>query len=161
LGDHTALLHTKLHLGQSIRIEGPYGCFTFEDDRHCQIWIGGGIGITPSIARMKYLASIGKAQDWLTEQRIDLFHSTADVDEEALDKLAQDASSANVQLHTLIDARDGYLTGERIRATIPEWRTASIWFCRPAGFGEALKKDFAAHGLPVERHFHQELFAMR
>lgn len=161
LGDHTALLHTKLHLGQSIRIEGPYGCFTFEDDRHCQIWIGGGIGITPFIARMKYLASIGKTQNWSTEQRIALFHSTADVDEEALDKLAQDASSAHVQLHTLIDARDGYLTGERIRATVPGWRTASIWFCGPAGFGEALKKDFAAHGFPVERHFHQELFAMR
>src|SRR3546814_2004224 len=56
LGDHTRRLPEKLHVGQEIRIEGPYGCFTFDDDSARQIWIGGGIGITPFIARMKYLA---------------------------------------------------------------------------------------------------------
>jgi predicted ferric reductase len=66
-----------------------------------------------------------------------------------------------VRLHVLIDARDGYLTGERIRAAVPEWREASIWFCGPTGFGEALKRDLAGQGFPVERHFHQEFFAMR
>ncbi|RUU49200.1 ferric reductase, partial [Mesorhizobium sp. M2C.T.Ca.TU.002.02.1.1] len=60
-----------------------------------------------------------------------------------------------------VDARDGRLTGDRIRAEVPEWRMASIWFCGPAGFGEALRKDFAAQGLPVGERFHQELFAMR
>ena len=44
---------------------------------------------------------------------------------------------------------------------VPDWRKASIWFCGPTGFGEALKDDFAAQGFPVERRFHQELFAMR
>jgi len=38
---------------------------------------------------------------------------------------------------------------------------ASIWLCGPAGFGEALRRDFAAHGLKVDERFHQELFAMR
>ena len=66
-----------------------------------------------------------------------------------------------MHLHVLVDARDGLLTGERIRAAVPEWREASVWFCGPAGFGEALKDDLAAHGFAVGRHFHQELFAMR
>ncbi|MCC6916846.1 ferric reductase-like transmembrane domain-containing protein [Nitrosomonas sp.] len=161
LGDHTSQLHEKLQPGQPVRIEGPYGCFTFSDTCRRQIWVGGGIGITPFIARMKQLALSGEKQTRPENQQYDLFHSTADIDEKALNKLAEDARSSNVRLHVLIDARDGYLTGERIRAEIPEWREASIWFCGPAGFGEVLKKDFAAHGFPAEQHFHQELFLMR
>ena len=74
---------------------------------------------------------------------------------------AGDASSADVRLHVLIDARDGYLTGERLRAAVPEWREASIWFCGPTDFGKALRRDLARHGFPVGQRFHQELFAMR
>ncbi|HEY8329325.1 MAG TPA: ferric reductase-like transmembrane domain-containing protein [Rhodanobacter sp.] len=161
LGDHTQLLRERLHVEQAVKIEGPYGRFTFDDDRARQIWIGGGIGITPFIGRMKHMAWQKEDRDWPEGQQVDLFHSTADVDDEALDKLAGDARSADVRLHVLIDARDGYLTGERIRAAVPEWREASIWFCGPAGFGDALKRDLAGHGFAVEQRFHQELFAMR
>jgi predicted ferric reductase len=161
LGDHTSRLREKLRIGQEMKVEGPYGCFTFDDDHPHQIWIGGGIGITPFVARMKHLSMQKGAPDWPVGQAIDLFHTTADVDEAALGKLAADASSADVRLHILVDARDGRLTGERIREAATQWRDASIWFCGPTGFGEALKRDFAAHGFPVKDRFHQELFAMR
>lgn len=100
-------------------------------------------------------------QDWPENQQIDLFHSTTEVDEDALGRLAADARSAQVRLHVLIDARDGRLTGERLRDAVPGWQEASVWFCGPAGFGEALRNDLAAHGFPVEHRFHQELFSMR
>ena len=48
----------------------------------------------------------------------------------------------------------------RIRAAVPDWADASIWFCGPPGFGRALRKDFVARGLPPGR-FHQEMFEMR
>ncbi|MDW6023494.1 ferric reductase-like transmembrane domain-containing protein [Mesorhizobium sp. BAC0120] len=161
LGDHTSRLREKLSVGQKVKVEGPYGCFTFDDDCPHQIWVGGGIGITPFVARMKHMALQQQAPDWPMSQTVDLFHSTADVDEEALDRLAADAKSSNVRLHVLIDARDGFLTGARIRDAVPQWREASIWFCGPVGFGAALKRDFAAQGFPVTQRFHQELFAMR
>ncbi len=161
LGDHTSRLREKLCVGQDVKIEGPYGCFTFDDDCQHQIWVGGGIGITPFVARMKHMALQKGEPDWPEGQTADLFHSTADVDEEALAKLAADAESAEVRLHVWVDARNGRLTGEGIRAAVPKWREASIWFCGPIGFGEALKRDFAAHGFPVARRFHQDLFAMR
>lgn len=160
LGDHTRLLRERLHVGQEVKIEGPYGCFTFDDDRPHQIWIGGGIGITPFIARMKELQRI-TAGNGRAAQTVDLFHTSADIDEEAFAKLAADAKSANIQLHILVDTRDGFLTGMRIRETVPQWQEASVWFCGPVGFGEALRKDFAAQGFPVVQSFHQELFAMR
>jgi predicted ferric reductase len=53
------------------------------------------------------------------------------------------------------------LSGARIREAVPDWQQASIWFCGPAGFGAALRKDFANSDLSVATHFHQELFAMR
>lgn len=157
LGDHTNRLRDKLFVGQNVKIEGPYGCFTFDDDRKEQIWIGGGIGITPFIARMKQLARDGSQHP----QTINLFHPTADHDEQALNKLATDAEAAGITMHILVDARDGLLDGEHIRKVVPNWRETSIWFCGPVGLGETLRRDFLAHGLDLERRFHQELFEMR
>lgn len=161
LGDHTNRLRHKLSVGQSVKLEGPYGCFTFDDEQKRQIWVGGGIGITPFIAMMKHRSAEQPTAAGSAARQVDLFHTTADYDATALGKLQADAAAANVCLHILIDARDGRLTGERIRAEVPEWREASIWFCGPPRFGTALRQDFAAHGLPVDERFHQELFAMR
>ncbi len=162
LGDHTGRLRQTLKVGQPVTIEGPYGCFDFDDGRPRQIWIGGGIGITPFIAGMKHLALRRQADpEGARLPLVDLFHTTTDYDETALAKLTADAEAAQVRLHLLVDARDGLLTGERIRAAVPDWREASFWFCGPAGFGESLRRNFAAQGLPVGERFHQELFAMR
>nr|MBS0021308.1 ferric reductase [Gammaproteobacteria bacterium] len=155
-------LRERLHVGQDVKIEGPYGYFDFDDRQPRQIWIGGGIGITPFIARMKHMALERQTHaDAFRPPQIDLFHSTADVDEDAIAKLTADAAAAGIRLHVLVTARDGRLSGERTRAAVPDWRDASIWFCGPAGFGAALRRDFSAQGLPLEDRFHQELFAMR
>ncbi|WP_454684814.1 ferredoxin reductase family protein [Ancylobacter moscoviensis] len=158
LGDHTTGLVDRLKVGQKITVEGPYGCFTFEDGLPHQIWVGAGIGITPFVARLKELAAL---EPGAVRPEIDLFHTTREVDEAALERLAHDAQAANVRLHLLIDARHGRLTGKRIRETVPNWREASLWFCGPSGFGAALRADFAAHDMPVEGRFHQELFELR
>jgi predicted ferric reductase len=157
LGDHTESLREKLRVGREVKIEGPYGCFTFEDACPDQIWVGGGIGITPFVARLKYLA--GRTPR--SAQIIHLFHPTADYDAEALARLAADAEAGGAHLHVLVDKRDGRLDGERIRAAVPAWRESSIWFCGPIGLGQGLRADFAAAGMSLDRQFHQELFAIR
>lgn len=159
LGDHTSRLPDRLRVGQAVRVEGPYGCFTFDCDRPRQIWIGAGIGITPFIARLKQIARERAAGAHVPP--IDLFHPTSDFSADAIAKLTADAERAGVRLHVLYDARHGRLNGDRIRAEVPEWREASLWFCGPARFGDALRHDFATRGFPVKEHFHQELFAMR
>lgn len=154
LGDHTGRLRGHLKVGMEVAVEGPYGCFDFDDSHPRQIWVGAGIGITPFIARMKHLARHPGTQE------IHLFHPTADYAQAAIDKLTSDALAAKVKLHVLVDARDGLLTPDRIRAAVPEWRSASIWFCGPAGLGAVLRKDFLRHGLPA-KDFHQEWFQLR
>ncbi len=154
LGDYTRTLASSLKAGDDVTVEGPYGRFHFEGESRRQIWIGGGIGITPFVARLHQLAQQPDGR------QIDLFHATTDVDETALQRLRDDASAAGVRLHLLVSGRDGLLTGERLRERVPDWREAEVWFCGPAGFGDAIRTDLCAHGLPAER-FHQELFEMR
>lgn len=155
LGDYTARMHDQLKVGDPVTLEGPYGCFTFGGNHKRQIWIGAGIGITPFIARMKQLAEHPNPQ-----QQVDLFHPSAQYSELAFTELAQDADASGVKLHVLLDQRDGRLDGQRLRETVPDWKEASIWFCGPAGFGQALRDDLVSHGMNP-KNFHQELFQMR
>lgn len=154
LGDYTHTLADRLRVGDPVKVEGPYGQFNFQSESPRQIWVGGGIGITPFISRLKALARQGDGK------AIDLFHTTAVYDPEAIGLLERDAQAAHVRLHVLWDERDGRLDAERIRQTVPDWRDADVWFCGPATFGQALKRDLTALGLP-EARFHQELFEMR
>ncbi len=154
LGDHTEQLPRRLKIGMPVTVEGPYGHFDFDDAQPTQIWIGAGIGITPFIARLKQLAAAPEARS------IHLFHPTAAIEQEAADRLVASAKAAGARLHLLVGDKDGRLDGERIRAAVPEWRSASIWFCGPPAFGQSLREDFVAHGVSP-KHFHQELFQMR
>ena len=154
IGDYTARLPGLLHVGDLVTVEGPYGRFDFDSGKRRQIWVAGGIGITPFIARMKALAVApdGRA--------VDLFYSTAEPDEAFIGRLRRDAQAAGVTLHVLVSARDGRLDVARICEAVPDWAEADVWFCGPAGFGQALREGFVARGLPAA-DFHQELFDMR
>ena len=154
LGDYTELLPERLRLGASAVVEGPYGTFTFDDGAQRQIWVGAGIGITPFIARMRQLSVTPKTQP------IDLFYCTTELLPEVAEQLNAEAAAAGVTLHVMLDSRDGRLDGAKLRAAVPDWRSASIWFCGPAGFGSALNADLSKNGLP-HGAFHQELFNMR
>jgi predicted ferric reductase len=103
---------------------------------------------------MKYLAKNPLSQE------IDLFHVTSEYDRLAIDKLQADAEAANIRLHLIVTPKDGRLTPEQIRQTVPEWQTGSVWFCGPSRFGEQLRRAFMQGGLS-SGDFHQELFAMR
>lgn len=155
LGDHTRRLPQLLRVGDRVTVEGPYGCFTFEDQKQRQIWIGAGIGITPFVARLKQLALTPDRQ-----HSIDLFHPSGEYSAAAMAKLRADAAAAGVRLHLLVGNQNGRLSGERLRHEVADWQAASVWFCGPAGFGRALRDDLLAHGLKPQ-DFHQELFQMR
>jgi ferredoxin-NADP reductase len=91
---------------------------------------------------------------------IDLFHPTATLDPTAVALLERDAAAAGARLHVSWDARDVRLDASRLVSRVPGWREADVWFCGPAAFGRALRRDLIAMGLP-EGRFHQELFEMR
>ncbi|HNB05997.1 MAG TPA: ferric reductase-like transmembrane domain-containing protein, partial [Thauera aminoaromatica] len=52
LGDYTRQLASRVAVGQAVTVEGPYGRFVLgrQDHKARQIWIAGGIGVTPFLA---------------------------------------------------------------------------------------------------------------
>lgn len=154
IGDYTENLADCLRPGDCVIVEGPYGRFNFKGSKPRQIWIAGGIGITPFIARMLALV------EHLEAKPVDLFYSTSSPDEGFIVSVRKLSESANVRLHVVVPARDGRLNAERIRNLIPEWKSAAFWFCGPAGFGRSLQHDLKSEGL-TPNDFHQELFDMR
>lgn len=54
-GDYTDRLVESLRPGVPARIAGPFGGFTYETGGHEQIWIAGGIGVTPFISWLRSL----------------------------------------------------------------------------------------------------------
>lgn len=154
IGDYTNTLPASLKVGDLVTVEGPYGRFNFNSSKPRQIWVAGGIGITPFIARIQALISRADGK------MIDLFYSTDAPDDAFINRIRDSARAANVRLHLLIPSRDGWLNAERIRQAIPDWQEADIWFCGPKGFGQSLRRDFNQAGLPSSG-FHQELFEMR
>lgn len=155
LGDHTSLLPATLKAGDRATVEGPYGCFRFESDKPRQIWVAGGIGITPFLARLEEIAHHGAPKS-----AVDLFYCARNPDETFVENLKQLAQSANATLHMLIDGRDARLDTEKLCAIVPGWKDASLWFCGPSGFGHALRQGLVSRGFET-KHFHQELFEMR
>lgn len=154
LGDYTRQLPDKLKTGDSVLVEGPYGQFNFQGEKENQIWVAGGIGITPFISRMQDLAKSPQ------QKQIDLFYSTDMPDDSFLESVIKGAKQSNINLHLMTPKTHGRVSTDLITQEVPEWKKADVWFCGPASFGESIKKGFDLLGLGAE-NFHQELFEMR
>ena len=109
------------------------------------------------MARMQALAGTRQEPASTT---IDLFHCVMATTPEQDARLAHDSSAAQVQLHMLVEPRDGRLNAQRLMQAVPDWRERDVWFCGPAAFGRVLRDGLVKLGFPAER-FHQELFEMR
>ncbi len=154
LGDYTRGLAKRIHVGQSVRVEGPYGRFDVSrcDPTNQQIWIAGGIGVTPFIA---WLESFQAQPN--TAPVADLHYCTRDQTTDAFVPRLQAlcATLPAVKLHIHGSQQGANLNAQALGAT-PD---AEIWYCGPAGLGNSLRAGLKALGLLPR--FHQEAFEMR
>lgn len=155
LGDYTQTLPGRLRAGDPIIVEGPYGRFDFTAEQSRQLWIAGGIGLTPFVARLETLAAANTSHP-----PVDLFYSTRQADPDIVARLNTVADAAGVCLHVLDSSRGESLSVERLIAEVPAWADASIWFCGPTGFGHAIRDGLIARGL-ASSAFHQEALEFR
>ncbi|WP_218139587.1 ferredoxin reductase family protein [Thalassotalea agarivorans] len=154
LGDWTKKLPDYLTVGMPVTIEGPYGYFDFVSPAPKQIWIAGGIGITPFIAKMKERAL--KPSDL----PVTLFYVTKQYDQQAVEKLKEDALQGNIRLIVYDSSEKGRFTADFVTEHVEDWQQASVWFCGPALFGKQIK-DALSKQSERKIEFHQELFDMR
>ncbi len=157
LGDLTNRLPDMVRAGQNVRIEGPYGRFIFAG-RRPQIWVAGGIGITPFLARLESLIQAGGAKQPTTLHYCVANERAAAWPEDLPARCA--AAGVNLQMH-IAERGDCLDAGTVAQAhTDKTARWPDIWFCGPLGFADMLKAGLGKLGLPA-RQFHNEMFQMR
>ena len=159
LGDYTRQLASRVAVGQAVTIEGPYGRFVLGRQDHTarQIWIAGGIGVTPFLAWLDALRA-----DPAAAPAVELHYSTRgaahDPFVERLRSLCAELPSVSLHIHDRAAGDD--LTPERLAATATDGQRAEVWFCGPRGFGDQLKAGLARlWGRRLS--FRREAFEMR
>ena len=135
LGDYTGRLNL-LKPGAKVQVEGPFGRFApglkFYNK---QIWIAGGIGITPFISMAQGLAK---------NQKVDLYYSTKTQSESIYMEALQLVSQKNPNFRVFSHASDshGRLTAEEISKNSEEIKKAEIFLCGPPAMMKSLRRQF-------------------
>lgn len=158
LGDYTRTLGNRLEIGQAVKVEGPYGRFDMarQDTNAQQIWIAGGIGVTP------FLAWLDSLQQTPSQVSADLHYCTRDrANDPFVARLeASCAAVPGIRLHIHGAQQGETLSAADVAATQTGSRRSEIWFCGPEGLAEKLKHELGRIGQGRFR-FHQEAFEMR
>jgi len=156
LGDCTAHLQ-NVTPGVRVMVQGPYGAFLARrDPQREQLWIAGGIGITPFLAALPSAVS--------ECPRIDLVHVRRGRDV-ALDSLigARPGSptAPSVRLHDLrSDSDDADALWNRLRERVGPPAGRQVFMCGPPALVDALRRRLIAAGVPPQ-DIHDERFDFR
>lgn len=155
MGDFTASLSQKVAKGSTVFIEGPFGGFTFNDSLSRQIWIAGGIGITPFLARLDELSQ----QPSKAKQSIILFFTVQVADPKIIGLINKHSEMAEVEVHLFIGNKQR-LKFDDVKQYCADWKAASIWYCGPATFAAEIEQELKAKDFP-HKHFHKEFYHFR
>lgn len=158
LGNYTRQLAGRLRIGQTVHVEGPYGRFDLScrDARARQLWIAGGIGVTPFIAWLESLLARPE-----TAPEADLHYCTRDRDGDPFAIKLQElcARLPSIRLH-VHDGRGEMLTSETLASDLRGAKRTEVWFCGPRGLARALEEGLRRR-LGRRLRFRQEAFEFR
>jgi len=151
VGDYTRALRT-LEQGAEAVVEGPYGSFSHSNVANGrQIWMAGGIGVTPFLSMARSLDGSARSID---------FYYCVEHQPEAhfLDELREIAQSRD-DFRVAVVARDtdGFLTAERVAREHEDLLSADVLICGPPAMIDNLRSQLRALGVRDER-IHAEEF---
>ena len=154
LGDFTSRLEGAVAIGQMVRVQGPFGRFNLRSKRP-QIWIAGGVGITPFLAGANALDdSAGPVElFYCVRSRINAPHMPE------LKALA--LTKPNLNLHVLESSAGRRLSADLLAETVgTRLADAKISFCGPSPLRQSLQTGLRRHGVTA-RNFQYEEFEFR
>ncbi|PIR07236.1 MAG: ferric reductase [Candidatus Komeilibacteria bacterium CG11_big_fil_rev_8_21_14_0_20_36_20] len=152
LGDYTSKL-AILKIGTKVKIEGPFGRFSYKNCHNKnQIWIAGGIGITP------FLSMAPTIND---QYKIDLYCCFKTSAENFLLNKLQKIATQNNQLRIISwpSNKKGRLKAEVIAEMSQGLNNKDIFICGPPAMLKSLKKQFIKLKIP-KKLIHSEEFTL-
>jgi len=159
-GDFTETL-PDVEIGTPAWLEGPYGVFTMDPSAgRRNVFIAGGIGITPMISMLRSCADLGCKQPmWL------IYANNTEKETILMDEI--EALQCQLQLsvtHVLTEPPDGwqgetgYVDADLIRRTLPEDADDIDYFvCGPPPMMDSVEPALHKHGASLRR-LHSERF---
>ncbi|MFA6534487.1 MAG: ferredoxin reductase family protein, partial [Patescibacteria group bacterium] len=151
LGDYTAKI-TNLTVGAAAKVEGPFGYFSYHNaENFNQIWIAGGIGITPFVSMAQSLPNDGS-------YKIDLFYCAKTAAEAVY---LQQLTGLNPSLKVIAycsDQKTSRLDAKTIAELAGTLSGKDIFICGPAPMMRDLRRQLIAEGIN-QKFIHIEEFS--
>jgi len=164
-GDFTRKI-SNLKIGDTARIEGPFGAFSNAGMKGPFIFIAGGIGITPIMSMLKFMKEKNKKEKTLllyaARKRSDL------VFYKELEKLKKERSWFNVS-YVLSSEENipkekrfhkGYINSSILRSYISNFNSAKVFLVGPIHMMEAVKRILIQEEIN-RRQIFSEKFALK
>ena len=149
-GDFTNTVITSLNESDLVYIEGGYGNFSNKTCEANQIWIAGGIGITP------FLSFLGEL-DHRSSQKVHLFYSVKDEENIiGLEKLKlANKKYENFNFTVNVSKKSGRLTAEKVHSIAGfDVEKTELFFCGPEGLRKSIIEGLnQLQSKPVRLHY--------
>ncbi|MCC6569046.1 MAG: ferredoxin reductase family protein, partial [Anaerolineales bacterium] len=155
-GDFTRALFHELKPGADAIVEGAHGMFDYKTGGPKQIWIGGGIGVTP------FLSFIRDMNGDLNHE-VDFYFTVRHPEEAIFKEEIEAAAKKNPRLKPRIrfSSTMGSLSIEEIAANAGGNVSGHhVYMCGPLPMTQAFEKKFLELGVPSE-NIHYEEFNFR
>jgi len=155
-GDFTHALFSNLQAGMDAVVEGAYGLFDYKTGGQKQIWIAGGIGLTPFLSFIRDM-------NGSLQQDIDFYYTVRHAEEALFLDEIEAAAKKNPRLkaHVRFSSRDGSLNVDDIvKNAGGSVQAHHIYMCGPLPMVQAFEKKFLALDVPAE-NIHFEEFNFR
>lgn len=154
LGDFTRSLQKQIQVGSTVKVEGPYGVFTqSRSSAKRQIWLAGGIGITPFLAMANDFnhSALNVTLYWTVCKKEDAFFDNE------LRVLAERKPGLTYKLW--LSDENGPLTAEAM-PEIKGSEKVDVFICGPEAFRRSLTVQLRDVDIP-RRSIHSEEFTFR
>lgn len=154
-GDYTKHVYETLKPGTDAMLEGSYGRFDYTTGKSKQIWVAGGIGLTPFLSWVREFP-----ED--SPHEVDLFYTVRSKEDALfLDEFTSaDARFANFRFHLFCSNVDGHLNAEKIESITGSVAERDCYFCGPAPMTEGIAQQLKGKGVSA-KDVHFEEFSFR
>lgn len=151
-GDFTRYLFSNLKQEMGAIVEGAYGMFDYKTGGQKQVWLAGGIGLTPFLAFIRDM-------DGDLAHDVDFYYTVRHPEEALFVDEIRAAAVRNPRLRPYIrySAKEGSLTMDHILAnTAGNIKDYHVYICGPLPMIQAFERKFLDLGVPGSQiHFEE------